>query len=56
MAVNKPSFDIVSVSVHDAANNVTTLRFSNMRKGVGLKDALFQVEIPSGADVVELGK
>jgi outer membrane lipoprotein-sorting protein len=42
--------------VHDAANNVTTLRFSNMRKGVGVKDALFQVEIPSGADVVELGK
>jgi outer membrane lipoprotein-sorting protein len=56
LAVNKTSFDIVSVSVHDAANNVTTLRFSNMRKGVGLKDALFQVEIPSGADVVELGK
>jgi outer membrane lipoprotein carrier protein len=56
LAVNKTSFDIVSVSVHDAANNVTSLRFSNMRKGVGLKDALFQVEIPSGADVVELGK
>ena len=56
LAVSKTSFDIASVSVHDAANNVTSLRFSNMRKGVGLKDALFQVEIPSGADVVELGK
>jgi len=56
LAVNKASFDIVWVSVRDAANNVTTLRFSNMRKGVGVKDSLFQVQIPSGADVVELGK
>jgi len=56
LAVNKASFDIVWVSVRDAANNVTTMRFSNMRKGVGLKDSLFQVQIPSGADVVELGK
>ena len=55
LAVSKGSFDIARVSVHDAANNVTTLRFSNMRKGVGVKDSLFQVQIPSGADVVELG-
>lgn len=55
LAVNQGSFDIVWVSVHDAANNVTTLRFSNMRKGVGVKDSLFQVQIPNGADVVELG-
>jgi len=55
LAVNKGSFDIVRVSVHDAANNVTTLRFANMRKGVGVKDSLFQVQIPNGADVVELG-
>ena len=55
LAVNKESFDIVWVSVHDAANNVTTLRFANMRKGVGVKDSLFQVQIPNGADVVELG-
>lgn len=56
LAVNKGSFDIVWVSVHDAANNVTTLRFANMRKGVGVKDSLFQVQIPNGADIVELGK
>src|SRR5215468_7781886 len=29
LAVNKASFDIVWVSVRDAANNVTTMRFSN---------------------------
>ena len=55
LGVSKPAADILWVSVRDAVNNITTLRFSNMRKGVGLKDALFQVQIPKGADVVELG-
>jgi outer membrane lipoprotein carrier protein len=56
LTVNKTSFDIASVSVRDAASNLTSVRFSNMRKGVGLKDSLFEVEIPKGADVVELGQ
>jgi outer membrane lipoprotein carrier protein len=56
IGVSKPAADILWVSVRDAANNLTTLRFSNMRKGVGLKDSLFQVQIPKGADVVELGQ
>jgi len=56
VGVSKPSSDILWVSVRDAANNLTTLRFSNMRKGVGIKDSLFQVQVPSGADVVELGQ
>jgi outer membrane lipoprotein carrier protein len=56
LGVSKGSSDILWVSVRDAANNLTTLRFSNMRKGVGLKDALFQVQIPKGADIVELGQ
>lgn len=56
LGVNKTSFDIVWVSVRDAASNLTTVRFSAMRKGVGLKDALFEVQIPKGADVVELGQ
>ena len=54
--VGKGSFDILWVSVRDAANNLTTLRFANMRKGVGLKDSLFQVQLPKGADIVELGQ
>lgn len=54
--VSKASADIVGVSVRDAANNLTTLRFSGMRKGVGVKDELFKVEIPHGADIVELGQ
>jgi len=56
VGVSKSSSDIVWVSVRDAASNLTTLRFSGMRKSVGLKDNLFQVQIPNGADVVELGQ
>lgn len=56
LGVGKASSDILWVSVRDAANNLTTLRFSGMRKGVGLEDELFQAQIPNGADVVELGQ
>jgi outer membrane lipoprotein carrier protein len=56
LGVSKSSSDIVWVSVRDAASNLTTLRFSGMRKSVGIKDSLFQLQIPNGADVVELGQ
>jgi len=56
LGVSKSSSDIVWVSVRDAASNLTTLRFSGMRKSVGVKDSLFQVRIPNGADIVELGQ
>jgi len=56
IGVSKASYDIVWVSVRDAASNLTTLHFSGMRKGVGLKDSLFEVQIPKGADMVELGQ
>ncbi len=56
VGVNKHSSDILWVSVRDAASNLTTIRFSQMRKGVGLKDSLFSLQIPDGADVVELGQ
>ena len=56
VGVSKASADILWVSMRDAASNLTTLRFSAMRKGVGVSDSLFQVKIPNGADVVELGQ
>ena len=56
VGVSKAASDILWVSVLDAAGNLTTLRFSGMRKGVGVNDSLFQVKIPDGADVVELGQ
>lgn len=56
LGVSKASSDILWVSVRDAAGNLTTLRFSAMRKGVGIQDSLFQVKIPEGADIVEFGQ
>lgn len=56
LGVSKASSDILWVSVRDAASNLTTLRFSAMRKGVGIQDSLFQVKIPDGADIVEFGQ
>ena len=56
MTVAKGSFDIQTVSVLDAAGNLTTLRFSGMRKGVGAQDSMFQFKAPAGVDVVELGQ
>ena len=56
LGVGRSSADIVWVSIRDAANNLTSLRFSNMKKGVGLKDSLFRINIPQGVDIVELGQ
>lgn len=56
LGVGKPSYDILWVSVRDATGNLTTINFSSMRKAVGLKDSLFNLQIPDGADVVELGQ
>ncbi|MBI2531363.1 MAG: outer membrane lipoprotein carrier protein LolA [Deltaproteobacteria bacterium] len=54
--VSKNSYDILSISVRDAAANLTTIRFSGMRKGTGVKDSVFTLQIPNGADIVELGQ
>lgn len=56
VAVSKATSDIQWISVRDAASNLTTLRFTAMRKGVGVSDNLFQVKIPNGADIVEMGQ
>jgi outer membrane lipoprotein carrier protein len=54
MGVSKSTADILWVSVRDGAGNLTTLGFSDMRKGAGVPDSLFQLQIPAGADIVEL--
>jgi outer membrane lipoprotein carrier protein len=56
MGVSKTTFDILWVSVRDGSGNVTTIRFLDMRKGVGVNDSLFNLQIPPGADIVELGQ
>jgi outer membrane lipoprotein carrier protein len=56
MGVNRSSSDILWVSVRDAASNLTTIRFSAMRKGIGVQESLFRFQLPEGVDVVELGQ
>jgi outer membrane lipoprotein carrier protein len=56
LAVGKSSADILWISIRDASSNLTTIRFSEIRKGVGLKDSLFTLQIPNGVDLVELGQ
>jgi chaperone LolA len=56
LTVNRESFDIIGASVRDAAGNLTTVAFSNLRKGVGVNDCLFALRVPDGVDVVEMGQ
>jgi outer membrane lipoprotein carrier protein len=56
VGVSRSTSDIDWVSVRDAVGNVTTIRFSGMRKGVGIQESLFRFQVPDGVDVVELGQ
>jgi outer membrane lipoprotein carrier protein len=56
VGVDRNSSDIDWISVRDAAANLTTIRFSDMRKGVGVQESLFHFQVPDGADIVELGQ
>ena len=56
VAVGRSTSDIDWVSVRDAAANVTTIRFSGKRKGVGVQESLFRFQVPDGVDIVELGQ
>jgi outer membrane lipoprotein carrier protein len=56
VAVGRSTSDIDWISVRDAAANLTTIRFSGMRKGVGVQESLFRFQVPDGVDIVELGQ
>ncbi len=55
LGVEHGSFDILWARIVDATGNITTVHFSNMKKGTGLKDSLFRLQVPEGVDVVEMG-
>lgn len=55
LGIDPRAFDILWARIRDSAGNLTTIRFSSIRKGTGLKDSLFQPRVPDGVDVVELG-
>jgi outer membrane lipoprotein carrier protein len=56
VGVSRSTSDILWISVRDAASNITTIRFSAMRKGIGVQESLFRFQLPDGVDVVELGQ
>lgn len=55
LGVDRQAFGILWARIRDAAGNVTTVHFSNIKKAVGLKDSLFRPNIPEGVEVMELG-
>ncbi len=55
LGIEVKEFDIHWVQIEDAVGNVTTIRFSEMQRGVGLKDSVFRLEIPDEVDIVEIG-
>ncbi len=55
LGVDRRSFDIVWARIVDPAGNVTSVQFSGLKKGAGLKDSLFQLQVPEGVDIVEVG-
>ncbi len=55
LSVDPDSHDIRQVLIEDAAGNGWTFRFDNVRHGVGLDPALFELSTPQGVDIVEFG-
>ena len=55
LGVERQVYNIQWARIRDAAGNVTTLRFSSIQRGMGLKDSFFRFQVPEGVDVVELG-
>lgn len=53
LTVDPESYDITGAEVTDPIGNVTKLRFSDLRRNVGVADGAFQFEVPPGVDVVE---
>jgi len=51
--VDAKSYDIVAAEVTDPLGNVTRLKFSNLKRDVGLADSQFTFKVPPGTDVVE---
>lgn len=53
LTIETINFDIVGAEVRDPLGNVTKLTFSNLRRNLGLDDALFRFDVPAGVDIIE---
>jgi outer membrane lipoprotein carrier protein len=51
--VDPQTYDIAAAEVTDPLGNVTRLKFSNLKRDVGLADSKFTFTTPPGTDVVE---
>ncbi len=55
LSVAPDSHDIRQILIEDSAGNRWTFRFENVRHGVGLDPALFELRTPQDVDIVEFG-
>jgi len=53
LVVSADTFDIVEARVTDPIGNVTSIRFSNLRRNLGIADSEFSFDVPPGVDVVD---
>ncbi len=53
LVVDPDQFDIREARVTDPVGNLTVLRFSNLRRNLGVPAEEFRFEVPPGIDVVE---
>ncbi len=56
IAVNRESFQITRVVLFDPYGNVTTLVFTAIELNKDLPDSFFTFKVPSGVDVMDMGK
>ena len=55
LGVDRQNYQITWARIRDGAGNLTTVHFSSIRRGVGVNDSVFRVQVPEGADVVDVG-
>jgi outer membrane lipoprotein carrier protein len=53
LTVETENYDIIGAEIVDPLGNVTRLRFSELKRNVGLDDSLFEFELPDGVDVID---
>lgn len=53
LTIETVNFDIAGAEIRDPMGNVTKLQFTNLRRNLGLDDAFFRFEVPTGVDIIE---
>lgn len=53
LTIDTTDYDIAGAEIRDPLGNVTKLEFTNLKRNVGLDDAVFKFEVPPGVDIIE---